>query len=90
MPKGGAAAGGGQPPLIGADGDPTAAIDPTLVRRAVANLLDNADRHGGGAVAVRVERRGDEVVVEVDDAGPGVSAERQADACRGFVPSRLV
>ena len=73
--------------MIGADGDTTAAIDPTLVRRAVANLLDNADRHGGGAVAVRVERRGDEVVVEVDDAGPGVSAERQADAFRGFVPS---
>jgi two-component system OmpR family sensor kinase len=75
------------PEVISADGDTTAAIDPTLVRRAIANLLDNAARHGGGATAVRVERRGEQVVVEVDDAGPGLSAERQADAFRGFVPS---
>jgi signal transduction histidine kinase len=82
-----ALAAGVAPELISADGDTSAAIDPTLVRRAVSNLLDNADRHGGGAVAVRVERRGDEVAVEVDDAGPGLSAERKADAFRGFVPS---
>jgi signal transduction histidine kinase len=73
--------------IISADGDTTAAVDPTLVRRAVANLIDNATRHGGGAVAVRVERRDDDVIVEVDDAGPGLSPERRADAFRGFVPS---
>jgi signal transduction histidine kinase len=70
-----------------ADGDLHASVDPTLMRRAVANLIDNARVHGGGAVAVRVERRGAQLAVEVDDAGPGVPADRRADAFRAFVPS---
>ena len=72
---------------VGADADTRAEIDPTLIRRALANLIDNARVHGGGAVAVRVERRGDDVAVEVDDAGPGVPDERRADAGTPFVPS---
>jgi signal transduction histidine kinase len=72
---------------IEAVGDVRASIDPTLVRRAVANLIDNARVHGKGAVAVRVERRGAQVAIEVDDAGPGVPADRRADAFRAFVPS---
>jgi signal transduction histidine kinase len=75
------------PEAIEAIGDVRAAIDPTLVRRAIANLLENARRHGGGAVAVRIERRGAQVAIEVDDAGPGVAADRRADAFRAFVPS---
>lgn len=75
------------PEAIEAIGDVRAPIDPTLVRRAVANLLENARRHGNGAVAVRVERRGAQVAIEVDDAGPGVPADRRADAFRAFVPS---
>jgi len=70
-----------------ADGDLKASVDPTLMRRAVANLIDNARVHGGGAVSVRVERRGPQIAVEVDDAGPGVPADRRADAFRAFVPS---
>lgn len=75
------------PEKIEADGDVRAAVDPTLLRRAVANLVDNARVHGGGAVAVRIERRGGQVAIEVDDAGPGVAADRRADAFRAFVPS---
>jgi signal transduction histidine kinase len=75
------------PEAIEAIGDVRAAIDPTLVRRAVANLLDNARVHGGGALAVRIERRAGRVAIEVDDAGPGVPADRRADAFRAFVPS---
>jgi two-component system OmpR family sensor kinase len=45
--------------------------DATLLLRALANLLDNAARHGGGVRAVRVRRDGPDVVVEVDDHGPG-------------------
>lgn len=41
--------------------------------RVVANLLDNADRYGGGPVRVAVLRHGDRARVEVDDAGPGVA-----------------
>jgi signal transduction histidine kinase len=68
-------------------GDVRTAVDPTLLRRAVANLVDNARVHGGGAIAVRVERRGGQLAIEVDDAGPGVPADRRADAFRAFVPS---
>jgi len=75
------------PEAIEAIGEVRAAIDPTLVKRAVANLLDNARVHGKGAIAVRVERRAGQVAIEVDDAGPGVPADRRADAFRAFVPS---
>jgi signal transduction histidine kinase len=57
------------------------------VRRAIANLLDNARIHAGGAVAVRVQRRGALIAIEVDDAGPGIPPDRRADAFRAFVPS---
>lgn len=83
-----ATAAGVAPEAIEATGDVRATIDPTLVRRAVANLLDNARIHGGGAVAVRIERRARQVAIEVDDRGPGVPADRRADAFRAFVPSR--
>ena len=83
-----ATAAGVDPEAIEAIGDVRASVDPTLVRRAVANLLDNARIHGGGAVAVRIERRAAQIAIEVDDAGPGVAADRRADAFRAFVPSR--
>ena len=40
--------------------------------RVVANLLENADRYGGGAVRIGVLRRDGFARIEVDDAGPGV------------------
>jgi signal transduction histidine kinase len=50
--------------------------DATLVSRAVANLVENAKRHGGGLEVLRV-RKGtspDEVIFEVEDGGPGFLA----------------
>jgi signal transduction histidine kinase len=75
------------PEAIEAIGDVKAKIDPTLIRRAVANLIDNARVHGNGAIAVRIVQRAAQVVIEVDDAGPGVAPDRRADAFRAFVPS---
>ncbi|HEY4183151.1 MAG TPA: ATP-binding protein [Kofleriaceae bacterium] len=75
------------PEIVEADGDVKASVDPTLMRRAIANLVENARVHGNGAVAVRVQRRGAQIAIEVDDAGPGVAADRRADAFRAFVPS---
>lgn len=75
------------PECVEAHGDVAVAVDPTLVRRAIANLIDNAQLHGGGTTAIRIERRGGHVAIEVDDAGPGVPNERRADAFTAFVPS---
>lgn len=50
-------------------------VDKGRLERALRNLVDNADRHGGGLRAVLVQRVGDSVVVSVDDAGPGVPPE---------------
>ncbi|MCA1711270.1 MAG: HAMP domain-containing histidine kinase [Actinobacteria bacterium] len=53
------------------------AVDARRVLQVLVNLLDNAAQYGGGAVAVRVLKRDGWAVVEVDDAGPGVTpAER--------------
>jgi two-component system OmpR family sensor kinase len=63
-------------------GDPAFEGDPTLLARALANLLGNATRHAGGAtkLVVRDEAREDEnatplldsIVFEVEDRGPGI------------------
>ena len=46
--------------------------DPTLLLRALANLVDNAKKHGGGLDHLRVERQGEEVLVTALDRGPGL------------------
>ncbi|HTA18238.1 MAG TPA: ATP-binding protein [Polyangia bacterium] len=53
--------------------------DATLLARALANLLENARRHGGGVtrLGVRAPRAGS-VVFDVDDAGPGFPAAGEA------------
>ncbi len=52
--------------------------DKALLERALFNLIDNAQRHGHGVTEVRVERQQGDVVVLVDDEGPGVPvAERE-------------
>ena len=42
------------------------------LEQVLVNLLSNAAKYGGGAVAVRAGREGGRVLVHVDDAGPGV------------------
>ena len=68
------AASGRDPGLLVADPDEATTVpgDKRGLERAVRNLLDNADRHAGGASAVHVQRRDGTVVVSVDDDGPGV------------------
>jgi signal transduction histidine kinase len=47
---------------------------PVLVRRAVANLIDNAVKYGGAA-RVRIVRETDRVMIVVEDDGPGIPPE---------------
>lgn len=52
--------------------------DKNALRRTVVNLLENADNHAGGLERVTLHRVGNDAVLNVDDAGPGVPmAERQ-------------
>jgi signal transduction histidine kinase len=49
--------------------------DKTKIQRAVANLLDNALKYTpqGGKVTASVEREDDQVILSVNDTGPGIS-----------------
>ncbi len=43
-----------------------------LLRRALRNLLENANRHGGGSVQLQLRQEAGFAVLEVLDTGPGV------------------
>lgn len=58
--------------------------DPRRFERVVGNLIDNAQRHGGGVTSVRVERDGDVVRLTVDDAGPGIPEDLVAQIFEPF------
>ena len=62
-----------------------AMVDPGALRQIVLNLLDNAVKYGPErqTIVVRVVRGGDEVVISVDDEGPGIPP---ADRRRVFDP----
>jgi two-component system, NtrC family, nitrogen regulation sensor histidine kinase NtrY len=68
---------------------PAVKADPELLRRVVANLIDNAAEAMEGAairqmlVATRVEGDGDAVEIEISDSGHGISPQ---DKERLFLP----
>lgn len=72
-----------------AAGLPSVKADPELMRRVVANLIDNAAEAMEGSairqlrVATRAESDGDAVVVEISDSGHGISPQ---DKERLFLP----
>lgn len=57
--------------------------DPTLLRRMIRNLIENAQKHGLPPIEVRVHSRGSDAVLTVSDGGHGIpAAERE----RVFAP----
>ena len=58
--------------------------DPTLLGRALANLLENADRHGGGVTALRVTEEENSLLFSVEDSGPGFASGEQAALFQPF------
>jgi two-component system phosphate regulon sensor histidine kinase PhoR len=57
---------------------PVTNIDERAIQLAVINLIDNALKYAPGSpisVDVHLDRERDEIVIRVDDAGPGVAAE---------------
>ena len=65
--------------------------DATLVARALANMIDNAKRHGGGVERLRVVIEHDHVRFEAEDAGPGFAPGSEREVFDAFVqrPSRI-
>ncbi len=59
------------------------ACRPGALRRALANLVENAVKYGKRA-RVALENRDDEIVVTIDDAGPGIPAKLRERAFRPF------
>jgi two-component system, OmpR family, sensor kinase len=59
--------------------------DPTLLARALGNLLDNAKRHGGGLEQLLVRAEPGRVVFEAHDKGPGFK-DGGTTAFDGFRP----
>jgi len=51
---------------------PPFALRPLAIQRLIANLVDNALRYGGGAVAVETGVKNGRAVIEVLDRGPGI------------------
>lgn len=69
----------GRPLLVRSSADGEVITAPASVVREIVNvLLDNALRHGAGAVELRASRRGEMVRVEVRDQGPGVRGDAGA------------
>lgn len=58
--------------------------DATLLARALQNLVDNAQGHGGGITALRVAPQGDRVAFEVEDHGPGFREDEAMHAFEAF------
>ncbi len=67
------------PVTIARDVPAIARLDKLRFERVLANLLDNANQHGGGPIRVAVARAGDHgIALAVDDAGPGVARSERS------------
>lgn len=76
-------------PEVLAANDPGIVVgDKALLERALFNLIDNAQRHGGGVTTVGVERVQDQVAVLVEDEGPGVPASERERIFERFATNR--
>ncbi len=75
-------------PALEAAGWGAAVADPMRARQILANLLGNGVKYTlRGRVELRVERRGDQLVFQVADTGPGLDADELG---RAFEPFRRV
>jgi signal transduction histidine kinase len=60
-----------------------AKVRPVALRRALRNLVENAIRYGGCA-RIGLEKTGGEILIRVDDDGPGIPEDRMEDVFAPF------
>ncbi len=80
-------------PALAVDLEPGAAetvvrADKRRLERVLANLADNADRHGGGVSRLVVERDGAWAGFAVEDAGPGIPPDERDKVFERFFRGR--
>lgn len=63
-------------------------VDKRRMERAIVNLVDNAESHGGGILRVAIEAGEDRIRVAVEDRGPGVTADERARIFEPFFRGR--
>ncbi|HEX7189556.1 MAG TPA: HAMP domain-containing sensor histidine kinase [Actinomycetes bacterium] len=63
----------------------TVRVDKSVMHRALVNLLENGERHGGGVTGVTVTSSPGAVVLTVDDEGPGVPRSDRTRIFERFV-----
>jgi two-component system osmolarity sensor histidine kinase EnvZ len=62
-----------------------ATLRPTLLRRAIGNLMDNAERYGAAPFRIALERGNGWLSLAVEDRGPGVPDDLLAQLGKPFV-----
>ena len=72
--------------LVSVEGEGTAMLRPTAIRRAVENLIGNAVRYGNRA-EVSLSLTPKSIRIRVEDDGPGIPPEQRTEAVKPF--SRL-
>jgi two-component system, OmpR family, osmolarity sensor histidine kinase EnvZ len=63
---------------------PPIALRPIAIQRLIANLIDNALRHGAGTVEVETRLENGRAAVEVLDRGPGIPPQEVERMLRPF------
>lgn len=64
---------------------PVVVVDPRAISEALGNVLDNARRHAGTSVVVKVSADRGHVMIEVTDDGPGLPSGMESRAFDRFV-----
>ena len=72
------------PVTVNIEGLAPSSCRPNEIRRATRNLIENAVRYGGGA-RVSLERTDEWFIVNVDDDGPGIPANRLEEVFEPFM-----